>query len=619
MRFTWLTIENFRSHLKTELTLERLSVIRGENAVGKSSIEEALGFLLAGRTLATGSNGQGAHRLIHADADKAVITGELANGTRMRASLTEKGGRNFQSKNGDLPPAIPRDAWSCLCSTRYFFRLKPEEQRDLLANLVVPAEVETPPEGLEVLGPAMKTCSLRDIDDAYKIAFEERTDVNRRIRDWREPEKPSDEEIDVDAVRAQIGERQQELDDAKDERRKLLKDSESRAGKLADLDQREKELTEFIEEQERELERVSKDMMSDATLKKYQATAANAKQQKKLREEYVAAEVAAKNAKAALDTAAALEDNPTCPTCKQPITTEVMEALLGPLSEASVAANTRRNDIKAEADALGDTDLAALRVSEHNQAAGNVQRIQTKLEDLRKKQGKLAKERTALGSEPAGETPDTSEIDATIGDLEQRIHKGWTIHSEAAMAAQRRLSYDAAWRAREELDTEKARLDRACEVLGPKGIRVKLLDQYVGIFAKGMMSVLQPWGYTIDLSLEPYVFRLEYGKRAIDLDLLSESQQLRFGIAFQVALTAHLRIGFVVIDRVDMLDAASRRVLFNQLLEDERIDQAILLVTDEKMEAPPAPGSVFYRLELDANNNTTATEQLRTPDEEAAA
>jgi DNA repair exonuclease SbcCD ATPase subunit len=619
MRFNWLTIENFRSHLKTEFALERITAIRGENAVGKSSIEEALGILLAGRTLATGANGQGAHRLILAGADKAVITGELASGMRMRTSLTEKGGRNFQSKNGELP-ALPRDVWSCLCSTRYFFRLKPEEQRDLLAALVIPPDAAIPAEALDALGQGFVSSQrgvLRDIDDAYKIAFEERTDVNRKIRDWREPEKPSDEAVDVEAVRQQIAVRQQELEQAKTERRDLVKESGERAGKLADLDQRERELNDFIDEQQREAERLQKLMMSDATLKKYQDTASHEAEQRKLHEDYIAAEQVARMASAAVERAGALEDNPACPTCQQTITAEVLEALLGPLLTASTAANLRRNQVKAVSDALGDTADAARRVSEHNQAAGNLKRVEGKLEDLRKRQGKLVKERAALGS-AAGETPNTAPLDETIADLEQRIQRGWNIHTSASMAVQRRADAEKAWAAREALEQEKARLDRACEVLGPKGLRVKLLDRYVGQFAHSMTAILQPWGYTIDLSLEPYVFRLEFGKRSIDLDLLSESQQLRFGIAFQVALAVHLGLGFLVIDRVDTLDTASRRVLFNQLLSDERLEQAILLVTDEKMEAPPAPGTAFYRLALDANGNTQATELRRTPEEVAA-
>jgi hypothetical protein len=359
-------------------------------------------------------------------------------------------------------------------------------------------------------------------------------------------------------------------------------------------------------------------VLSDATLKKYQEMAANVDKQTKLQQEFVEAEVAWSSANAAMNTIAELEGNPTCPTCKQAITAEVLEALYTPLLNAREQATERCRSIKEQSDLLGNTGDAARRISEHNQAAGNAQRVQKKLEDLRGRQAKLVKERNALGSAPDGQV-DTTEIDAKIADLEQRIQKGWTIHTNASMASQRRVDYDKAWEERKQMDFEKAKLDRACEVLGPKGVRVKLLDRYVGVFAQSMMTMLQPWGYTIDLSLEPYIFRLEHGKRAIDLDLLSESQQLRFGIAFQIALAVHLGIGFVVIDRVDMLDVASRRVLFNQLLEEDRLEQVILLVTDEKMEAPPAPGTVFYRLALDANDNTEATELRRTPAEGVAA
>ena len=66
---------------------------------------------------------------------------------------------------------------------------------------------------------------------------------------------------------------------------------------------------------------------------------------------------------------------------------------------------------------------------------------------------------------------------------------------------------------------------------------------------------------------------------------LSESEQFRFGVAFQIALAMVTGLRFVVIDRADLLDKERRKMLTG-LLVNSGLDQAIVLATSE--EAPPS-------------------------------
>ncbi len=70
----------------------------------------------------------------------------------------------------------------------------------------------------------------------------------------------------------------------------------------------------------------------------------------------------------------------------------------------------------------------------------------------------------------------------------------------------------------------------------------------------------------------------------LPLKRCSESEQFRFGVAFQIALAAVTGIRFAVIDGADILDKEIRKMLTGVLLT-SGLDQAIVLATSE--EAPP--------------------------------
>jgi hypothetical protein len=71
----------------------------------------------------------------------------------------------------------------------------------------------------------------------------------------------------------------------------------------------------------------------------------------------------------------------------------------------------------------------------------------------------------------------------------------------------------------------------------------------------------------------------------LPLKYLSESEQFRFGVAFQLALAMVTGLRFVVIDGADILDRDRRKMLTGLLLN-SKLDQAIVLATSE--EAPPS-------------------------------
>src|ERR1017187_7404737 len=102
MKLKSLHLYNFLSHADTTLALDTISVVRGDNGAGKSSIEQAVEMLLTGRSSSTDDKGSGSRDLIRRGLDKCAITAEIEDGARtikMRCSITEKSGRTVILKD----------------------------------------------------------------------------------------------------------------------------------------------------------------------------------------------------------------------------------------------------------------------------------------------------------------------------------------------------------------------------------------------------------------------------------------------------------------------------------------------------------------------------------------
>src|SRR5713226_8432470 len=106
-------------------------------------------------------------------------------------------------------------------------------------------------------------------------------------------------------------------------------------------------------------------------------------------------------------------------------------------------------------------------------------------------------------------------------------------------------------------------------------------------FTEDLNRHLAGFGFTCKIALEPFEIRLSPSKDnhlSLSLKHLSESEQFRFGVAFQIALAIVTGLRFVVIDRADVLDKEKRKMLTSLLLN-SKLDQAIVLATSD--EVPP--------------------------------
>jgi hypothetical protein len=143
-------------------------------------------------------------------------------------------------------------------------------------------------------------------------------------------------------------------------------------------------------------------------------------------------------------------------------------------------------------------------------------------------------------------------------------------------------------REKSSLETKIGLLDRLAEFFGPSGAVMGQACGRMGSFTEDLSRHLAAFGYTCKIALDPFEIRVSSSKDnhfGLSLKHLSESEQFRFGVAFQIALAMVTGLRFVVIDRADVLDKEKRKLL-SSLLVNSGLDQAIVLATSE--EAPPS-------------------------------
>jgi|GEM_PF-2200356 len=613
MKIQRIKLESFRSYAALEIELpKRITVLRGPNHAGKSTIEQAIQYALAARSEGTNAAGAGADEtLIRHAADIARIYLDLevdGEQKKLRATLSRKTGRAIATRDADgvdtthlMNPFLRdnADVLSCLTNSRYFVDLKPADQKDILSRIVLPQtydgwdkEMITACERVGIpTGAFTSTHPFTVIGKAYDEAFEMRKNVNRDLKNFVVPNADVADAGDVEEVKSKLKERRDQLTTAQTRRATML------AGVVSPeiVAQRRKTTEERIARAERKLAEETRTLtehqvkvLDKKALKANQTLAAQGKLAGELDAQIATLEIEKKTCKVAIDRADALSDQ--CPTCAQAITDETKMLIAKPLIDRMNAIGDELKPLRKQRESIGDFALAATALREHEMAEKEVTRTTERLNEAKADLAGANADLEAIGEAQA---VDTGEVDAEIADLTQRIEKGTTILTRVTAANERKIAYDAAVVKMNALKETSALLESLVAYFGPSGIQASLLQVHVGAFTASMNEVLSAWGYECALSFAPEFF---FGvvttvadsdiRRVWPLKTLSKSERYRFAIAFQVALAMHTGFRFVVIDEMDMLDSAGRGGLMQQIIA-SGLDQAILIGTDERASITP--------------------------------
>lgn len=609
MRIEALHLRHFRSAVNIDLktTADRI-YIGGRNGAGKTNVKEALRWALRGVATETDARGLG-WELMVPEASKAtelsvgVDISNLAGITRLERAYE---GRNrkltVDGRGGELAATqaavyeilqtdpIYLDA---VLTTDYFGDLSHADAKAFVLSLLN-VRIDIPGEG--------KALDLDQVETRYAEEFKKRTQAKADLRAHVVPaftEPPDGIMPDVDEVVVKLKELRLALQEA-------VKASGNIEGQRAALRQEIGRVTatkeqavwsnppsvEALEAQAETIGRLRAEL--EDAIAELASTPVGPKKAK--RGESVEL-IPISKLESVMNNLAAhkpsngcvLDGNVPCETHKTKFNTR-MKAIKAEIEERSAAAPvfeepTQVDPLRETREALDGLVAAhAKGLKVHDEAlaatAFNARRRST-LEAL---EARLA----ALVDDPAA-------VEA-ISTLETRIKNGEAFETRCREYWRGKQAFQVATEKHAKLEKDVARLEELVTLLGPKGAMMTALATAIETFERRINETTIPFGWQISFQMDPWLIRVN--KRP--LESYSKSQRFRIGVAIQIAVAALSKLGFVVIDELDILDKLNRQALSEILFQEiEGIEQIFILSTrDDDQPLPQSEALISYRLAL---------------------
>ena len=570
MRILTLTLKNFRSHQETILDLDRFNFVRGPNASGKSSIQMALEYLFTGRCEMTDAAGRGAESLIRTGAKELEVSATLEGGETICRRRTPRS--HIVELNGNRVPVDAAEAslekrfgsadvLSAVLNAGRFIEMSEAEQKRLLAQVVDAGKVDIP----EEIGNALRamneeqprlTC-VADIEAAHRRFYDLRTEASRTVKALGQMEKP-----DIPSDLPSVQEVKKKLEELRQQKERLV-------AQKAEADASWESAQARLKQLQREIEEISSEILDPSQEQELLQLESQRDHAEKLRLELTDLIAEQKAVETSLAAVEGLKGK--CPTCGQPISEEVKAAEMEALRERLADLEGLIQGTREELNEYAEIEVATSRLEGHRKALA--------------RRAKLVEEQSKL---QAVQRPNGGDLESRMTILVERINKGERVLEKAQQFESAKERWETYVREKSSLETKIGLLDRLTEFFGPNGAMMGQASGRMGSFTEDLNRHLAAFGYTCNLALEPFEIRVSSSKDdrfGFSLKHLSESEQFRFGVAFQIALAMVTGLRFVVIDRADVLDK-ERRKLLTGLLVNSGLDQAIVLATSE--EAPPS-------------------------------
>lgn len=599
--------KNYRSLKAVDIQPGRVNVIIGPAGSGKTSIVEAIRYLLTGRNQWTADNGSGIQTQVAVGSKKSELGIEWIHPTTGEVHKFDRtipapaGVKALQAKIDEALGASS-DLVAAQLATRRFLGLPEKQQRDLLAQILTPdVTVDRLIEEMDRWGddqPGLGKWFDGHIEQApqNKTLFEfaemerraqkkVRDDIQQQIRVKGEaPEPQNVTQASLDALLRRVQEVSEQLsaadtrqDGAEDVwraehqawegRRKAIEEAQAAALKA------EERLATITDHWPKPPARASKQIESDG---------------KNVAEAIAAVEARVKaNADAAADATASGGACPAgvCARAKleeSQRTASALEAELKPLRQ-------RREEIlkdfyaarEAETKvAQADADLAAAEKA-HEDALARVSAL------------------PLPGDEPERPAVNTGNLDQLLRDKDEALRALKSANTaRSAFEAWERTQKDLT-DLRERLVREEAEVQRweaAFVALGPTGIRARLMQQRVQeLITEADGKLREYFGAALRLTEEPWELQVDIGERGgwIPAGQISWSWQARLSLCLQVAIAHRSGFPVVVLDETGA-DPQVRMDLL-ALLDDEPGIQSFILSTAQLM----APTGEFLRPDVD--------------------
>jgi AAA domain len=570
MRIITLTLRNFRSHENTILDLDRLNFVRGPNGSGKSSIQMALEYLFTGRCQMTDAAGRGAEALIRSGEKEFEVSATLESGETIsrrrtaRSQIVEMTGKKVpvDAAEAFLTKQFgSADVLSAVLNADRFVGMSESEQRRFLAQSIEAGKVDIPTEIYDVLRAlneeTPKLASVDDVEAAHKRFYDLRTEASRTLKALEHMEKP-ESPLDLPNVQ-QV---RQKLEELRQQKERLIAQKLEADVCWQNAHPHSTHVQLGIEEAPFNFLRPSSGR-GPLQRELHQDPA------EKLRQEL--ADLNAQQKMVETSLAAMERSRPTCPTCGQSITEETRALRRESLCERRAELDGLIQGTNEELSEYTGIDVTPS-LEEGRNAAGPHETLAVEYR------------------------PGPGDLESRMTILTERINKGERVLEKALQFENANEKWELYVREKSGLETKICLLDRLTEFFGPNGAMMGQASGRLGLFTEALNRHLAAFGYACNLALEPFEIRVISSKDnrfGFSLKHLSESEQFRFGAAFQIALAMVTGLRFVVIDRADVLDKERRKMLTG-LLVNSGLDQAIVLATSEEAAPSVVPQGVRF-------------------------
>jgi RecF/RecN/SMC N terminal domain len=577
MRIMTLTLKNFRSHQETVLELDRFNFIRGPNGCGKSSIQMALEYLFTGRCEMTDAAGRGAEALIRSGAKELEVSVTLQGGETICRRRTPR--LHIVELNGNRVPVDAAEAFlekrfgsadvlSAVLNAGRFIAMAEAEQKRLLAQVVDAGKIDVPGEIIEAMRAINeeppKVASVSDIEAAYRRFYDLRAEAGRTLKALGQMEKP-----DIPPDLPNVQGVKKKLEDLRQQKERLIA---QKAAEAASWDSAQGRLKRV----QAEIEEASAEILTPSQEQELLQLVSQQGRAEKLRQEL--ADLVAEQKAVEKSLAAVLGLKGRCPQCRQLVSEEAKKSEMEALRERLAHLDGMIQGTKEELNEYAEMATASSRLEAHRKALS--------------RRSKLMEEQSKLR---AMVKPDAGDVDGRMTILAERISKGERVLEKARQLQSVKEEWEAYLREKSGLEARISSLNRLTEFFGPNGAVMSRAGGQMQSFTKGLNRHLAAFGCTCNLALDPFKISVvsKDSNCSLSLSQLSESEQFRFGIAFQIALAMVTGLRFVVIDRADVLDKERRRML-TSLLVGSNLDQAIVLATSGEAAPTVVPEGVKF-------------------------
>jgi hypothetical protein len=608
MKLNSLELKSFRSFSSVSVPLNaRRVMIGGVNNAGKTSIREAIRWVLTGKAQGLDGRGGGTEVLVPDYGGASVVQAGLAidgigmairtwsPGTGGSLAVDHMAGSSTEQQQALYDKLRTTEAYlQAVLDTETFLQLDHANAKALLMGLLnVRVSLV-----LEANGVA-EVLTLDELEVAYQIKFGERKVAKKALAGFQMPQAPVTASYapipDIDArlteLRTELDAKQRAIGGAVVTRAKVLErqtwlkshvPEPYVGGDFETLDA----VNEAIENTEERLAMMEQDAIAEdineaiAPLQEgHEAVTTMNVPLFKTRIEALTKHQPKKGC--------VLDPEVPCDTTKAKFTNRAkmlqkdLDAL--PLPSAPVAVEPKKPNPLTE---------ARLRLEEYKAIA-------EKFRDSNKEQFDHAQAITDNDRDLAS-LPNIAADETAIAALKERIQKGEGIRAAAVAYTKALETVAQADTQRKKLVDEVNRLEALVEQLGPQGLRVEALGQATTAFEDAINGYLKAFDYTVWFVFDPAWAVMINGRR---LDTYSRSERYRIGIALQLAIAQMSGLDFAIVDELDMLTSVNREAVA-RILHFSTIGQIIVIGSREpEVALPVLEGLICHRVGMDAKHS----------------